>query len=272
MYNLSYLLGREGKGSLSNYLRKKLWATVLVAWDSWDKFSMGTNKLFSFFDINIYLTENGIDHLDDVLTAIFSYLKLLQHAKLNESIFSEIRTAGLNINRFSRVIEPLENVQTITTSMLNYPSRFFVTALGYDHSYGFDAFAVKEAIDYMNLRRFNIMIRLKRSKSEHLVYNSTEPMSGTKYMEMDMPVKWIESHQKAEPFPEFSLPETNPFIVDNFTILNANGNGDGDSEPYVLLDNEFSVLWYRKDNKISRVYAEFCLFYLKSYAETSIDK
>lgn len=270
MYKLQYLLGHKGKGSLFSYLRKRLWATELVAWTFYDMSNMGTNKIFSFFDINIYLTENGIDHLDDVISAIFSYLKFLQNAKISESIFWEIRTAGLNMNRHSRDIEALENVETITMNMLNYPSRYFITASGYEYAFDFDAVAVEEAIDFMNLRRFNIMIRLKRSKSERLLYNSVEPMFGIKYMEVDMPVKWIESHQKAEPFPEFALPETNPFFVDNFTILNT--GGDGDSGPYTLLDNGFSELWYRNDNKISRVYAEFCLFLQKPHAETSIDK
>lgn len=270
MFNLGYLLGRDGRGSLWSYLREKLWATWLEVYSSWDKYTHGTNRIFSLFDINIHLTENGVDHLDDVVAAVFSYLKFLQNAKLNESIFGDLQAAGRNTTRYLRESEALEVVQALTMHMLHYPSRFFLSAFNFEYVYDFDPIAVKEAIDYMNVRKFNIMISLKRSKSHQLDYDLIEPIFGTKYMEMDMPVKWIESHEKAEPFPEFTLPETNPFTADNFTILNT--VADGGEEPHVLLDNGFTNLWHRKDNRFSRVYAAFHLFFLKSYAETWIDK
>lgn len=256
------MLGYEGKGSLLSYLRKKLWATELNAW-------VTTNhELFSFFDINICLTENGFDHLDDVLATVFSYLKFVQLAKFNETSFHEFREAFANVHRFAGEPDAFANVKYLQRNMLLYPSKFMITAVNY--FYDFDVDAVRKSIDYLNSRKFNIMITLKRSKRKQMVYNSTEPWFGIKYAEMDMPAKWIELHRKAKPFPEFTLPGTNPFITDNFTILNI--GGDEKSTPYSLIYNGSCELWYRENNEISRPYAEFYLYFLKPRELTSIDK
>lgn len=98
--------------------------------------------------------------------------------------------------------------------------------------------------------------------------HGSEPWFGTMYTEIDMPAKWIKLQRTAEPFPEFSLPEPNPFITDNFTIL----IGDGDSEPFNLFENEFCGLWHRKNNQMSRPYAEITFTFTKHHAVTSIDK
>lgn len=270
MHILSYLLERKEKGSLLSYLRKRLWATELNAWNRKNLFTfrMGYNKLFSFFDIDIHLTENGFYHLDDVFAATFSYLKFMQRAALNESIFRELQSAKMDVKRFSREPDAFENVHELSSHMLQYPSKYFVTFS--DYLFNYDASAFKKLIDDINTRRMNIMITLKRNKSKDITYESIEPRFGTMYSEVDMPAKWIELQQKAEPFPEFALPEPNPFIADNFTILNM--DEDGDSEPLKILDNGFCTLWYRKDKKISRPHAEFQLLFTRPYTKTSIDK
>lgn len=271
MHILSYLLGRKEKGSLLSYLRKKNWATDLSAWNRNNKykFRMGYNRLFSFFDIDIYLTENGFDHLDDVLAASFSYVKFIQteHARLNESIFRELRRAKMDAKRFLFEPEPVDNVYDLSRAMLQYPSKYFVTFS--DHLCDYDAPAFKKLIDDINTWKMNIMITLDRNKSEEITYESIEPRLGTMYSEVDMPAKWTELQQKAEPYPEFALPEPNPFISDNFTILDMDMDENGNSEPLKILDNGFCTLWYRQHEKISRPQATFEILF---HANRSTDK
>lgn len=263
---LNYLLEHEGKGGLFSYLRKKLWATDVYA--TFYTSSLGSNELFSLSTIDIRLTKNGFDHLDDVLAAVFSYLKFLQKVNLNEPSFHEYRSARVNVNRFSKEPDASENVSNLSNNMMQYPSEYIVLAS--DYSFNCDVEAVKKTIDHLNVQNFNIMITLKRQRSEQMVYKSTDPWFGIMYTEMDMPTKWIELHQKAQAFPEFALPETNPFIADNFTLLNT--GEDGKSEPHQLFGTQYCELWYRKSKKNSRPHAEFLLHFSKRHAETSIDK
>lgn len=269
-YILSYLFLRDGEGSLLSYLRKKLWATELLAWDDELGYKANTqnNRIFTTFELDIRLTERGFDHLDDVVAAVFSYMKFLQQINLNESTFHELRTAFANVRRFSSGLGPWDNVKYLGKNMLYYPAEFIVTAPNYLFDY--DADAIKKTIDYMNLRKFNVMITLRRSKSNQLVYNLIEPRFGIKYTEIDMPAKWIELHQKVEPFSEFTLPVPNPFIADNFTLLHS--AGPRYAKPIKILSNRFFDLWYRRSTKILRPHAKLRFIFMRTFALTSIDK
>lgn len=171
-------------------------------------------------------------------------------------MFDELRTAFVNERRFSRETDASDNVSKLSKNMIHYSPK------------DYDVEAVKKTIDYLNDRRFNIMIALKRSKSERIFYNSTEPWSGIKYAEMEMPAKWIELRQTAEPFLEFTLPESNPFIAENFTILTA--DEDRILKPNILIADHFFELWHRKNKR--RPYAEVRINFLKAYVGTSIDR
>lgn len=89
-----------------------LWATKLNAWNGKNshKFSKGCNKLFSLFNIYIRLTADGVEHLDDVLATVFSYLKFSQHTQLNPFILRELGAALKNVHRFAREPDATDNV------------------------------------------------------------------------------------------------------------------------------------------------------------------
>lgn len=264
---MSHLLGHEGKGSLLSYLRKKLWAVELMS--GTDNSGMGDNKLFFLFNICVYLTEDGFDHLDEVLAAVFSYLKLLQKEGPKEWIFREIQTIEANAFRFSNESDALGNVESLVLSLKQYPSKYILS--GDTLFFEYDANAIRKIIDDINSRKFNIMITSTRRYNEKVTYESTEPWFGTMYTEMDMPTKWIESWEKAKPLPEFLLPEPNPFISDDFTILYA----DGDvipKYPEQIFENELCELWYRQDDKFLLPTACYNFYFTTPLAKSSIDK
>lgn len=144
---LNYFLERNGKGSLLNYLRQKLWAADLnaVFYDPMIKFNM----IFYPLSIGINLTENGFDRLDDVLTAVFSYLKFFQSAKLDASNFLELRTAQMYFARFFKDAEALDNVHAFLYNMIRYPSEYIVLAPGNMFDYD-DAVNGRPSITYAN--------------------------------------------------------------------------------------------------------------------------
>lgn len=174
---LSHLLGHEGKGSLLSYLRKKLWAVDLAA--GTDSSGMGSTKLFSLFNICVHLTEDGFDHLDEVLQAIFSYLKLLQLTGPKESIFREIQTIEANAFRFANERDALDNVEDLVISLKQYPAKHILT--GDCLFFEYDANAIQQIIDELNSRKFNIMITSTRRYNENITYEQTENWFGTMY-------------------------------------------------------------------------------------------
>lgn len=260
-------MGNEGKGSLLSYLRKKLWAVDLGA--GTESSGMGSTKLLSMFTISASLTDDGFDHLDDVLEAIFSYLKLLQLAGPKESIFREIQNIEENAFRFSHERDALNNVEDLVISLKQYPPKYILT--GDNLFFEYDADAIKQVIDEINSRKFNIMITSTRRYNDSVTYESTEPWFHTKYTEMDMPEKWVTLWRNAKPFAEFTLPEPNPFIADDFAILHKEGSVVP-KYPTKILDNDLCELWFRCDDKFLLPTAVYNFYFMTPHAVSSIEK
>lgn len=62
------MIGHEGPGSLLSELKNRGWVNSLMAGDS------SGAKGFGFFGINVDLTEDGIEHVDDIITLAFQVL------------------------------------------------------------------------------------------------------------------------------------------------------------------------------------------------------
>jgi insulysin len=62
---LSHLFGHEGPGSLLSVLRTKGWCNSLVGG------ARTGSRGFGFFGINVDLTEEGIEHVDDIVKLVF---------------------------------------------------------------------------------------------------------------------------------------------------------------------------------------------------------
>lgn len=57
-------MGSDGAGTLSSYLRNKLWSTTLISGTGPE--GTRSNAIFSLFQIIIDLTDEGFEHLDQV--------------------------------------------------------------------------------------------------------------------------------------------------------------------------------------------------------------
>lgn len=244
-----------------------MWAVDLAAGS--DTSGMGSTKLFSLFNICIHITEDGFDHLDEVLDAIFSYLKLLQISGPKESIFREIQTIEANAFRFSNERDALDNVEDLVISLKQYPSKYILS--GDSLFFEYNPNAIQKVIDELNTRRFNIMITSTRRYNENVKYESTEPWFGTVYTEMDMPTKWISLWKNAKPYSEFALPQPNPFIADDFTILYKDGN-NVPKHPTKIMENDLCELWFRQDDKFLLPTACYNFYFMTPHARSSIDK
>ncbi|MDC8831572.1 insulinase family protein [Alteromonas gilva] len=71
---ISHVLGDEGSGSLFAYLKAKGWVTNLIAGSGIE------GQTFKDFNINLQLTESGLNYQDDIVNAIFYALQLLLSA------------------------------------------------------------------------------------------------------------------------------------------------------------------------------------------------
>lgn len=253
---LSFILGYEGEGSVLSYLRKKLWAVELVA--GIDASGFGSNSMFSLFTLSIHLTDDGFLHIDEVLDAVFAYLRLLKQVGPSEQLYREIATIEENTFRFASERDAIENVEDLVINLKHYPSKYLLT--GDSLFFEYDAATIQAAIDALNTRNFNIMITSTHKYDENVQYELKEQWFGTEYTERKVPDKWISLWENAKPLDGFTLPAPNPFIADDFTIFYDKEN-PVPKYPTKIFENDVCELWFRQDDKFLLPYAH-CYFYL----------
>lgn len=82
---VSHLIGHEGKGSVLSELKALGYVNNLVAGPS------GGSKGFEFFIVSVDLTEEGIEHTDEIIHIVFQYFDLLRKNGVHEWIFNECK-------------------------------------------------------------------------------------------------------------------------------------------------------------------------------------
>lgn len=211
---ISYLLGHEGKGSLLSYLRRKVWALGIYTGNS--ESGIDYTSMYSLFSTQIVLTKDGLDHIDEVLEAIFSYINMLKQIGPSERIFEEIKTIEETSFRFEEESQPSEYVETLVENMHFYPPEHYIT--GDRLYYKYDPKGITDLLDCMRADTVNIMI-LSNKHSTPITYDSKEKWFGTEYKKMEIPDKWLDRWLNAAPHSHFHLPEKNIYITTNFDLV-----------------------------------------------------
>lgn len=244
-----------------------MWAVDLAA--GTDDSSLGDNSLFSLFGITIHLTDDGLDHLDNVLEAVFAYLRFLQISGPIQSLFEEIQNIEANAFRFANERDPLDNVEDLVLCLKQYPPKYILT--GDSLYFNYDPKGIQQIIDVLNTRKFNIMITSTRKYDENVKYDMVEPWLGTEYCERNMPEKWLRIWNEVKPFADFTLPEPNPFIAQDFTIL-CEKEGSLPKCPKKILDNDLCELWFRQDDKFLLPIACYNFYFMSPIVKSSTEK
>jgi insulysin len=117
---LGHILGDEGKGGLLYFYKKKNWATSLNAGGGIE----GSN--FKDFNINLQLTDEGIKCADELITALFSYIQLLNKNSLEKWRIEE--TASLNqlMWDFPERAKSIDEACHYSQTMFEYPPKHLI--------------------------------------------------------------------------------------------------------------------------------------------------
>ncbi|XP_045503200.1 nardilysin-like [Colias croceus] len=211
---ISYLLGHEGKGSLLSYLRKKVWALGIYTGNS--ESGIDYTSIYSLFSTQVILTKDGLDHIDEVLEAIFSYINMLRKIGPTERIFEEIKTIEETSFRFEEESQPADYVESLAENMQNLPPQHYIT--GDRLYYKYDPQGITDLLECMTADKVNIMI-LSNMHSEPIPYDAKEKWFGTEYKKKEIPSNWLKRWLNVEPYKQFHLPDKNIYITNNFDLI-----------------------------------------------------
>lgn len=117
---LAYLLGYEGKGSILAQLKEKQWALGLTAGSGIN----GSN--FKDFNISMQLTEQGEQHINDIILLVFQYIKLMQAQPLSTIYHEEKKYLADVAFRYAEKLKPLDSVCQLVINMQHYPEHDYL--------------------------------------------------------------------------------------------------------------------------------------------------
>uniref|UniRef100_A0A1B0CFG8 Uncharacterized protein n=1 Tax=Lutzomyia longipalpis TaxID=7200 RepID=A0A1B0CFG8_LUTLO len=241
---VSHFLESEKKGSLSAYLRKKLWILDLMAEiDETDGFCH--NSLFSIFSIHVYLTDNGYKNLTEVLRTIFSYIKLLHEQGNSQKIYEELQAIDEAKFKYANESNPVDYVEELVMNLKYYPSKNVIN--GNRLLFEYNPEMIQTFLDHIYHDPCNIMIWCSDDDTPK---DQKEKWFGTEYRVEDMPEEWKIMRKNVEIFPEFDINQTNNFITTDFTIHHpVTSPMDAPKPPIRIRFDDLCEVWYREDTR-----------------------
>ncbi len=176
--------------------------------------------------ISASLTDKGTANRDQVVAAIFSYLNLLREKGIDKQYFDELANV-LDIDfRYPSITRDMDYVEWLADTMIRVPVEHTLDAVNIADRY--DAKAVKERLAMMTPQ--NARIWYISPKEPH---NKTAYFVDAPYQVDKISAQTFADWQKKAADIALSLPELNPYIPDDFSLIKSEKKYD---HPELIVD------------------------------------
>ncbi len=209
---VSYLIGNRSPGTLSDWLQKQGLVEGISA-DS-DPIVNGNSGVFA---ISATLTDKGLANRDEVVAAIFSYLNMLREKGIDKRYFDELAHV-LDLDfRYPSITRDMDYVEWLADTMIRVPVAHTLDAANIADRY--DPAAIKNRLAMMTPQNARIWYISPQEPHNKTAYFVDAPYQVDKISEQTFK-NW---QQKAQGI-ALSLPELNPYIPDDFTLVKNDKN------------------------------------------------
>lgn len=218
---ITYLIGNRSPGTLSDWLQKQGLVEGISA--NSDPIVNGNSGVLA---ISASLTDKGLANRDQVVAAIFSYLNLLREKGIDKQYFDELANV-LDIDfRYPSITRDMDYVEWLADTMIRVPVEHTLDAVNIADRY--DAKAVKERLAMMTPQNARIWYISPKEPHNKTAYFVDAPYQVDKISEQTF-ADW---QQKAANI-ALSLPELNPYIPDDFSLIKSEKKYD---HPELIVD------------------------------------
>ena len=236
---LAYLIGHEGEGSILAKLKQEQWAMSLTAGSGIN----GSN--FKDFNVSISLTELGEDHIDDIISIVFSYIGLLKSNKLPSYYYQEKQVISDLSFTYHEKSSSLDNVSQLVINMQHYPCEDYI--FGDYIMSGMNHKNVSHLLNYLNADNLRVI-----HVSQHNTFSKTSFWYQVPYHINKISVEklnyWHElsspTHKNYQANSALFLPKENPYITGNPHVYD---NIDKNVLPEKIEDSSGLAVWYKQD-------------------------
>lgn len=203
---ISYLIGNRSQNTLSDWLQKQGLADAINA---------GADPMVDrnggVFSISVSLTDKGLAKRDEVVAAIFNYLKMLRSEGIKQSYFDEISHV-LNLDfRYPSITRDMDYIEWLVDTMLRVPVEHTLDAPYLADRY--DAKAIAARLDAMTPQNARIWFVSPNEPHNKMAYFVNAP-----YQVDKITPQRFEQWQQLGKGISLSLPALNPYIPDDFSL------------------------------------------------------
>lgn len=218
---ITYLIGNRSPGTLSDWLQKQGLVEGISA--NSDPIVNGNSGVLA---ISASLTDKGLANRDQVVVTIFSYLNLLREKGIDKQYFDELANV-LDIDfRYPSITRDMDYVEWLADTMIRVPVEHTLDAVNIADRY--DAKAVKERLAMMTPQNARIWYISPKEPHNKTAYFVDAPYQVDKISEQTF-ADW----QKKAANIALSLPELNPYIPDDFSLIKSEKKYD---HPELIVD------------------------------------
>lgn len=236
VHYISHLLGHEGEGSLLSALKARNWCNSLIAGKP------VCAKGFMFLHIIVDWTEEGFNHIDDIIELTFSYINMLKKEKPVEWIYQEYRDIAAMNFQFKEKISPRMYVSSLVGNLHDYPIEEVLIAECLFPEWNPEL--ITQVMGYLVPQ--NIRVRIV-GKTFESIADETEKWYGTKFKKEKIPPEIIDKWANAKINSDLKLPLKNEFIPTKFHIKTP--QPDLDKFPIIIKNTQLVRAWFKQDDE-----------------------
>eukprot|EP00981_Chlorochromonas_danica_P009292 scaffold2602_cov177-Ochromonas_danica.AAC.13 len=212
-----HLIGHESGGSILSALKAKRWANGLSAYTDL------STRDYACYVVKVDLTTEGVHHVEEIVTAIFAYIGMIQRAGPQDWVWKELKHIAEMTFRFLDRLPPEDYVERLATAMQIYAPAH--TLCG-DHLLFEED--LKQTMHFLSFLRPDNALILVSHKGLQGQTDRVEKWYGTNYSVHNVPADQLKQWQKtmlggSEWDHVLHFPEPNPFIPEDFSLKQKNG-------------------------------------------------
>jgi len=229
----AHLIGYEGEGSLLLALKDKGWITALSAGGG----ASGSN--YREFSVSCSLTPLGLEHVDDIIQAVFQMITLIAEHGLEEWRYLEKRAVLESAFRFQETSRPMDTVSHLVVNMQHYAAED--TIYGDYMMQSYDETLLKSFLPYLspeNLRATLI--------AQGLEYDQEAQWYFTPYSVKVFSNDQLGFYHSYNEQISLTLPPKNPFICYQ---LDPKPVEEEKSSPEIIQELPGFRLWHMQDTQ-----------------------
>ncbi|CAN7999339.1 unnamed protein product, partial [Ixodes pacificus] len=202
---LAHLIGHEGPGSLLSELKARGWVNSLMGGEK------DGARGFSFTIVNVDLTEEGLDHSEDIVTLVFQYLNMLRKEGPQEWVFKELQDQSRMAFRFKGKDTPQGYARDLSSLVHLFPMEDVLAGPYLLEDYRPDL--IEDLLGYLRPDNVRIALVAKRFAGQT---DSVEKWYGTMYKLEPIAETVLQKWREAGTHENLRLPPRNEFIPNNF--------------------------------------------------------